>query len=158
MDGVVGDVEALRSKILEQAREQAAKTLDRAQRVAERDLVYARQEAEEIKTERRAKLQPMMEQERRMATVAAKMEARRKLLEKKDEMVSRIFAEAEARLVEMRGSEAYVEIVSRSIEEGVASIDGDAIIEFGEKDERIFTPEAISSIESRLASSLGKSF
>jgi vacuolar-type H+-ATPase subunit E/Vma4 len=156
MGGVVGDVDALRSEILKQAQEQVAGTLDRAQRVSERDLVYARAEAEEIRSQQRAKVQPMAEMEKRKTIAAADMEARRKLLEKKEELVSRIFTEAEKRLEELRGSDAYMDIIHKLIEEGVAGIGGDAIVEFGEKDENIFTPEAISSIESNMTESLGK--
>lgn len=156
MGGVVGDVEALRTEVLKQAREQAASTLDRAQRVSERDLVYARQEAEEIKSQQRVNVQPMAEMEKKKTIAAAKMEARARLLEKKEELVSRVFAEAENRLEELRGSEAYMDIIRKLIEEGVVSIGGDAIVEFGEKDEGILTPEAVSLIESRVAESLGK--
>lgn len=156
MAGVVGDVESLKNKILEQAREEASKTLDRAQRVAERDLVYAREEAEEIKAQQRAEIQPLLEAEKKKIIVTAEMEARKKLLEKKEELVDRIFAEAENRLIELRGSKDYVDIISRSIEEAVTTINADAIVEFGEKDSDIFAPDDISSIKSRIAESLGK--
>jgi vacuolar-type H+-ATPase subunit E/Vma4 len=156
MPEVVGDVEALKNKILEQAREEASKALDRAKRVAERDLVYAREEAEEIKAQQRTEIQPLLEAEKKKIVVAAEMEARKKLLEKKEELVDRIFAEAENRLIELRGSKDYVGIISRSIEEAVTAIDADAIIEFGEKDSDIFTPDAISFIESLVAESLGR--
>ncbi len=156
MAGVVGDVEALKSKILEQAREEALKALDRAKRVAERDLVYAREEAEEIKAQQRAEIQPLLEAERKKTIVAAEMEARKKLLEKKEELVDRIFAEAEKRLIELRGSKDYVDIISRSIEDAVTTINADAIVEFGEKDNDIFAPDDISSIKLRIAESLGR--
>ena len=156
MPEVVGNVETLKNKILEQAREEASKALDRAQRVAERDLVYAKEEAEEIKAQQRAEIQPLLEAEKKKTLVTAEMEARKKLLEKKEELVDRIFAEAENRLIELRGSKDYVDIISRSIEEAVTTINGDAIVEFGEKDSDIFTPDYISSIESRIAESLGR--
>ncbi len=156
MAGVVGDVEALKSKILEQAREEASKALDRAKRVAERDLVYAQEEVEEIKAQQRAEILPLLEAEKKKIIVAAEMEARKKLLEKKEELVDRIFAEAENRLIQLRGSKDYVYIISRSIEEAVTTINGDAIIGFGEKDSDIFTPDYISSIKSRVAESLGE--
>jgi vacuolar-type H+-ATPase subunit E/Vma4 len=156
MAGVVGDVESLKNKILEQARDQASRALDRAQRVAERDLVYAREEAEEIKAQQRAEVQPLLEAEKKKTIVAAEMEARKKLLEKKEELVDRIFTEAENRLIELRGSKDYVDIISRSVEEAVATINGDAIVEFGEKDSDIFTSETTSSMESRVAESLGR--
>ncbi len=156
MAGVVGDVEALKSKILEQAREEASKALDRAKRVAERDLVYAQEEVEEIKAQQRAEILPLLEAEKKKIIVAAEMEARKKLLEKKEELVYRIFAEAENRLIQLRGSKDYVYIISRSIEEAVTTINGDAIIGFGEKDSDIFTPDYISSIKSRVAESLGE--
>ncbi len=156
MAGVVGDVEALKSKILEQAREEASKALDRAKRVAERDLVYAQEEVEEIKAQQRAEILPLLEAEKKKIIVAAEMEARKKLLEKKEELVDRIFAEAENRLIQLRGSKDYVYIIFRSIEEAVTTINGDAIIGFGEKDSDIFTPDYISSIKSRVAESLGE--
>lgn len=158
MGEVVGDVETLKSIILKQAQERAAETLDRARRVSERDLVYTREEAEEIISQQRAKVRLMAEIEKRKALAAAEMEARRKLLEKKEQLVSRIFTEAEDRLEELRGSEAYGSVISKMIEEGVAGIGRDVIIEFGEKDEGIFTPEAISSIESRVTKSLREDF
>jgi len=80
------------------------------------------------------------------------------LLMKKEELVFRIFAEAEKNLEELRGSQAYMSMISKLIEAGVASISGDAIIEFGEKDNSLFTSEAISLIESRVEKSLGEDF
>lgn len=156
MAGVVGDVDALRNQILKQAKEQAAEMLDRAQRVLERDLVYAQEEAEEIRSQQRAKVQPMVEMEKKKVLAAAEMQARRKLLEKKEELVSRIFTEAESKLEKLRGSEVYMDTISKLIEEGVAGINGDVIVEFGEEDKGIFTPEAMSSMESRVAKSLGR--
>ena len=154
MGRVVGDVGALRERILKQAREQAAEILDRARRVSERDLVYAGEEAQEIREQQRSKVDPTAEIEGRKALVDAEMEARRILLEKKDELVSRIFAQVESKLEELRGSETYVDIVTRLIEESVVSIGTKAMVEFGEGDRDIFTPEAISLMESRIAKSL----
>ncbi len=51
MGGVVGDVEALKNAVLRKAQNQAERILDRARRVSERDLAYARQEAEEIRVQ-----------------------------------------------------------------------------------------------------------
>ena len=154
MGGVVGDVNALRDRVLKQAQEQAAEILDRARRVSERDLVYAREEAEEIRSQQRAKVDPMAEMEGRKTLVNAEMEARRKLLEKKDELVSRIFAKAESRLEKLRGSEAYMDIITKLVAEGVASIGTEVTVEFSGKDKDAFTPEAVSSIESHVAKSL----
>jgi len=153
MGRVVGDVEALKSKILEQAREQVTSMLDRARRVSERDLVYAKEEADEIISRQRAAVQPMAEAQKRRTLVGAQMEARRKLLEKKEELVSRAFAEAEKQLEKTRGTEIYTSIISRLIEDGAASIKGDVIVEFSGKDRKTFTPEFISSIESLIAGS-----
>ncbi len=158
MGGVVGNVDALKEKILKQAQEQAANTLDKAKRASERDLVYAKEEAEEIRSQHRAKIQPMSEVEGRKSLMDAEMDARRKLLEKKEELVFRIVAEAESKLEELRGSQAYMDIISKLIEEGVTGIGGDVIVEFGEKDKDVLTPDAISSIESHLRKSLGRDF
>ncbi len=155
MGGVVGDIEALKGRILKQAQEEAAEILDRASRVAERDLVYAREEAEEIASQQRAKTRSLAEIEGRKTIVDAEMEARRKLLEKKEELVARVFVEAENKLEELRGSKTYMDIVAKLIAEGVASIGQGATVEFGEKDRDIFTSKAISSIESHVTESLG---
>ena len=156
MDGTIGDVEALKNQILSQAQEQATRTLDRARRVSERDMVYAREEAEEIRSGHKAEVSPLVEAEKRKYIASAEMEARRKLLERKEQLVSRIFTEAEDRLEELRGTDTYVDIVSGLIEEGVASIGGDAIVEYGKKDRDVFTPEAMSLMEDRVAKFLGK--
>ena len=155
MGGIVGDVGTLKERIIQQAQDEAAEVLDRARRVAERDLVYAKEEAEEIVSQQRAKMGPTAEMEGRKTIVGAEMEARRNLLEKKEELVSRIFAEVESRLEELRGSKTYMDIVTKLIEAGVSSIGESATIEFGEKDKDAFTPEAISSIESHIRKSLG---
>ena len=155
MGGVVGDVGTLRDRILKQAQEESSEILDRARRVAERDLVYAKEEADEIVSQQRAKMGPTAEMVGRKTIVDVEMEARRKLLEKKEDLVSRIFAEAESRLEELRGSKTYMDMLTKLIAEGVASMGAGATIEFGEKDRDIFTPEAISSIESRVTTSLG---
>ena len=59
------------------------------------------------------------------------------------------------KLEELRGSRAYVDMVTGLIAEGIASIGAEAIIEFGEKDRDIFTQATISLMESRLAGSAG---
>lgn len=158
MGGIVGDVGTLKERIIQQARDEAMETLDRARRVAERDLVYAKEEAEEIAAQQRAKTQPTAEMEGRKAIVDAEMEARRNLLGKKEELVSKIFAEAESKLEELRGSKTYMDIVTQLIAEGVSSIGESVTIEFGEKDKDIFTPGAVSSIKSHIAKSLGTGF
>ena len=155
MGTVVGDVEALKGRILKQAQEQAAEILDRAKRVSERDIAYAGEEAQELRDQQRSKIDPMADMEGRKTLMGAEMEARRILLEKKDELVARIFAQAESELEKMRGSETYMNMIARSVEEGVASVGAEATVEFGEKDKDIFTPEAISSMESHIAKSLG---
>lgn len=151
MGGVVGDTGVLRNRIIKQAQEAAAEILDRAKRVSERDMVYAREEAEEIKSKQRESLHPLVEIEGRKTLVDAEMGARRNLLEKKEELVSRIFDEAEDKLEELRGSDEYMEIIAKLVAEGVTSIGANAIIEFGEKDKKIFTSEAISAIKSHIA-------
>lgn len=155
MGGVVGDIESLKNEILKQAREQAVATRERAIRVAERDLFYAGEEAEGIVAQQKAKVAPVLEVEKRKSIAVAEMEARRRLLEKKEELVEMIFSEAQSRLEEMRGSEAYKDMIFKLIDDGVASINGDVIVEFGEKDKGIFTSDFVSFVQSRMIKSLG---
>ena len=156
MGGVVGNVEALKEEILKLARSQADEMVERATKVSERDLVYARQEAEEIISQQKAKVQPLVEIEKKKILVTAQMKARRMLLEKKDELVSRIFAEAETALEKMRGSGEYLDTIVRLLKEGITVIGTEAVVEYGEKDREIFVPKVIASLKQSLEKSLGK--
>jgi len=153
--GGVGNIETLRSEILRQAKEQASAIVDREKRVAERDLEFAREDAKTVREQERSKLQPLVDTEEKKISSAAEMEARRMLLKKKEELVSRLFADVEHKLEEMRNSDLYINIVSKSIESGFKTIGGSLIVEFGEKDKNLFTNKVISSIKSKVSESLG---
>jgi len=152
----VGSLETLRNQVLKQAKEQAATTVDREKRISEHDLEFAKEDAEKIKEQQKVKIQSIVETEKRKTIAAAEMEARRMLLDKKEELVSRLFTETEAKLEEMRGSELYINVISKSIENAVANIGDDLIVEFGDKDKVIFVGDAISSIESNVSNATGK--
>ncbi|MGB9597049.1 MAG: V-type ATP synthase subunit E [Candidatus Poribacteria bacterium] len=153
--GGVGNIETLRNEILRQAKEQASTIVEREQRIAERDLEYAREDAKAIREQERAKLQPLIETEKKKISSSAEMEARRLLLEKKEELVSRLFADVEHRLEQMRGSDSYVDLIAKSIENGFETIGNELIVEYGEKDKEIFSDSFISKIKSRISKSLG---
>jgi len=154
--GGVGNIETLRSEILKQAKEQASTILDREQRVKERDLEFAREDANTIREQERSKLQPLIETEEKKISSAAEMEARRMLLDKKEELVSRLFDEAEAKLEEMRNSKLYTDVISKSIENAVANIGDDLIVEFGDKDKAVFDKNVSSLIELNVSKATGK--
>lgn len=156
MGGITGSVNALKNEILKQAREQALNTVDRAKRVAERDIFYAREEAENAKAQERCKLSSLMEMERKKATAASELEARKMLLQKKAELVSRAFVEAQKKLEELRNFSEYKDMLARLIKEGIFAIDGDAIVEFSGNDKHIFTLEFLTSLRSQIIRSLGK--
>jgi len=153
--GGVGNIETLRNEILRQAKEQASTIVEREQRIAERDLEYAREDAKAIREQERAKLQPLIETEKKKISSSAEMEARRILLEKKEELVSKLFADVEHKLEQMRGSDSYVDLIAKSIENGFETIGSELIVEYGEKDKEIFSDSFISKIKSRISKSLG---
>ncbi|HGE70349.1 TPA: hypothetical protein ENX78_05895, partial [Candidatus Poribacteria bacterium] len=152
--GGVGNIETLRNEILRQAKEQASTIVEREQRIAERDLEYAREDAKAIREQERAKLQPLIETEKKKISSSAEMEARRILLEKKEELVSKLFADVEHKLEQMRGSDSYVDLIAKSIENGFETIGSELIVEYGEKDKEIFSDSFISKIKSRISKSL----
>ncbi len=78
------------------------------------------------------------------------------LLEKREELVSRAFDEAQKRLEEMRGSQAYIDMLDKLIEESVSNIKEDVIVQFGSKDKFLFTSEFVSSIRTHVIKTLGK--
>jgi V/A-type H+/Na+-transporting ATPase subunit E len=153
--GRIGNIETLTEEILSQAKEQASVALEREQRISERDLGYAKEDAEKIKEQQRAKTQSIVETEEKKTRAAAEMEARRILLEKKEELVSRLFDSAESKLEEMRGSKAYLDIISRAIKDAISNIGNNLVVEFGEKDKSVLTKDVISSIQSNISKSLG---
>lgn len=153
--GRIGNIEALRNEILNQAKEQATAAFEREQRISERDLSYAKEDAEKIRAEYLAKRKSIEDGESRKYRSAAEMEARRIQLEKKDELVSRLFDDIESKLEEMRGSKTYLDIVKRSIVDAVSSIGNNLLIEYGENDKGIFSKNVKASIQSDISSALG---
>lgn len=153
--GGVGNIETLRNEILRQAKEQASTIIEREQRIAERDLEYAREDAKAIREQERSKLQPLIETEKKKISSSAEMEARRLLLEKKEELVSRLFADVEHRLEQMRGSDNYIDLIAKSIENGFETIGNELVIEYAEKDREIFSDDFISKVKSKISKSLG---
>lgn len=153
--GGVGNIETLRNEILRQAKEQASTIVEREKRIAERDLEYAREDAKTIREQERSKLQPIVETEKKKISSSAEMEARRLLLEKKEELVSRLFTDVEHRLEQMRGSDSYVDLIAKSIENGFETIGNELIVEYSEKDKEIFSDSFISKVKSRISKSLG---
>lgn len=155
--GRIGNIEALRDEILNQAKEQAIAALEREKRISERDLSYAKEDAEKIKAEYLAKQKFLENVENRKYRSAAEMEARRIQLQKKDELVSRLFDDVESKLEEMRGSKAYIDIIKRSIMGAVSNIGNNLLIEYGEKDKSIFSKDVKANIQSDISDALGKS-
>lgn len=153
--GRIGNIETLKEEILNQAKEQATIVLDRERRIAERDLNYAKEDAEKIKEQQRLKSQSLAEIEARKYKASAEMEARRILLRKKDELVSRLFDAVEAKLEEMRGSKTYIDIIKHSIKEAIPNIGNKLVVEISKEDEKVFTKSVVSSIESEISQMLG---
>jgi V/A-type H+-transporting ATPase subunit E len=152
----VGSLETLRDQILKQAKEQAFAVIEREQRIAEHDLEFAKEDADKIKEQQKARIQSLVDTEKRKILASAEMESRRMLLEKKEELVSNIFAEAKTKLEDMRGSKLYIDAVTKSIENAVDNIGDNLIVEFGEKDKSVFKKDLISSIESSVSKAVGK--
>jgi len=153
--GRIGNIEALREEILNQAKEQASAALEREQRISERDLSYAKEDAEKIKSEYLAKQKSVEDVESRKYRSSTEMEARRMQLQKKDELVSRLFDDIELKLEEMRGSKAYLDIIKRSIMDAVSSIGNSLLVEYGENDKDIFNKNVNASIQSDISNALG---
>jgi V/A-type H+-transporting ATPase subunit E len=153
--GGVGSIDNLRSEILKQAKEQSAALLEREKRIAERDLEFAKEDAEKFKEQQKIKAQSVVDMEKRKIIASAEMEARRILLEKKEDLVSKLFIEAKTKLEEMRGSDLYINVVSKSIENAASAIGENLIVEFCENDKAVFTRDIMFSIKSRVSKAFG---
>lgn len=123
-------VEQIEQRILSDARANAARTRERAEREAERILAQARADAE-----RRARsiLASGREETARMCAQVlsqSRIEARKILRSAREKAIDDVLAGARARLVRIRESAEYPHIFSRLAMEGIALLGhGEAVLE-----------------------------
>lgn len=131
-------------------------------------LKEANQKAEEIKSEARreadAKSDKIIEEGKREAKSIvkkilsnARMKARRKKLEFKDEMCQRVFEEAKDKLLELKeNQEKYKEILKKLIKEGGLAVGGGDLEVLVSKSEDLLTQELIEEIGREISEETGK--
>jgi V/A-type H+-transporting ATPase subunit E len=121
-------VEVLARAVREQAEAEAKKTKEAAQATAEEIIAEAEREASKEREKLRA---AQVEQAKRQSVVrlaAARLEARRRILDAREELLDSVFAKAEERLFNLRKDPSYPRVLSNLVQEGVAALEGDSFV------------------------------
>ncbi len=118
----------LAQAILAQAREEARKITEdaeagalRIKSEAERDAAAQSEKAATAETAR-------AERENASELAAAHVAARRRILEAREELIDRVFAEVSARLDAVRKDSSYPRILRDLLNEGISALEGDSFI------------------------------
>jgi len=147
----IENINSLTNEIINQSKKEAEAIVDRAKRAAEHDIRFAHEDAEAIRKEYRTKAKKLALQEERKVFTQAHQNARKMLWQKKQELVSKVFDEAEKELKEFRNSPDYRESLITLTKEGIEGIGrGKMKVFINPKDEKFFTDELIKELESSL--------
>lgn len=144
-------IRALRQEILSKAQRQAEALLEEAKEEREAARRQAEKRAQAIREE-------ILDEARKEATLtkqriisAARLEAQRMLLAKREELISRVFAEVRNRLAELRRSDAYPDILRRLILEAAASLGGGELIVWAnEEDMALLSDQFLAQVAQEL--------
>ena len=148
----IEDIKSFTNEIISQARKEAESIIDRAKRAAEHDIRFAREDAEAIREEYKAQTKKLALQEERKVFTEARQEARQKLWQKKQELVSKAFDTAEKKIRKFRNSSGYRDSLIALAREGVEGIgEGKMTVLVNPEDVEFFTNELLSEMESNLS-------
>ena len=148
---IYGDPEKVVREVLQKAKEEADSLVQRAEKVRERRLERAKEELSQPQAEVLAQARLGAQREKEKLMTSAKLEAKMKVLRKKEELVNRVFQQAIQRLQDIRRSPDYPEIISRLIEEAVHALgDKELIVEYDSKDNSVFTQGFKDELANRL--------
>jgi ribonuclease Y len=144
---VAEGIRALRREILSKAQSQAEDLTEAAK--GERDA--ARQQAEEkaqaIKEEILRSAREEAASTKQQGISAARLEAQRKLLAKREELISQVFTEAQKRLTELRHSDAYPNVLRRLLVEAAAGLGGgNLVVLANEEDRALLSDEFLAQV------------
>ncbi len=122
------NVNLLVEAVLAQANAEAKKIKESAQAAALQIVAQAEQQADRQRQTIRLADTERANRESAATLGAAHVQARQKVLEAREELIDRVFAQVEERLAESRNGPAYPRILVDLVREGVAALEGESFI------------------------------
>jgi V/A-type H+/Na+-transporting ATPase subunit E len=140
---------------------QCEKIISDAKGEAQKILAEAKQQAAKLEEERNAQAQRELEQERLRSIASARLEAKRRLLETKDEILRKYEDEALRYLQEFVKSPAYKDFLLNMVKDGVTKIGTGAVVQVNASDRNLLqnssdfqlSPDSIDCIGGAVISS-----
>lgn len=157
MEDPIASSEELRKEIQEQSQTEAEAILRQAEKEARKIMENAQAEAEKVRSNILKKAEMQAEAVRRRIFSSVHLEIKRKILEDREALLSRLFQKVEDKLNTFRTHRDYVAFLKKLLMEGVLALDAEALrILAGEIEKKLLTRKVLSEIEKELASKKGK--
>ncbi|XRO76278.1 V-type proton ATPase subunit E [Methanocaldococcus sp. 10A] len=121
-------VDKIKSKILEDAKAEANKIIAQAEEEKAKILEKAREEAEKRKAEILKKGEKEAEMTKSRIISEAKLEAKKKLLEAKEEIIEKAIEKLKEELVKLPGQPDYKDKLIKLIRDGAVSLGGGELV------------------------------
>jgi len=115
-------LEALKQEILKSAEVRRKEILEEAESEAEKIIAEAKAHAERIIEKKRESIVKDLMEKRKAAYAVARLEGKKKIMSKRDEIVRKAFEEARRKLIELKDSDKYLEILSKYIIEAIKEL------------------------------------
>jgi len=157
MEDPIASSEELRKEIQEQSQTEAEAILRQAEKEARKIMENAQAEAEKVRSNILKKAEMQAEAVRRRIFSSVHLEIKRKILEDREALLSRLFQKVEDKLNTFRTHRDYVAFLKKLLMEGVLALDAEALrILAGEIEKKLLTRKVLSEIEKEMASKKGK--
>jgi V/A-type H+-transporting ATPase subunit E len=144
---VAEGIRALRREILSKAQSQAEDLTEEAKKEKEAARQQAEEKAQAIKEEILHSVQEEAASTKQQGVSAARLEAQRMLLARREELISQVFAEAQKRLTELRRSDAYPNVLRRLAVEAATGLGGGNLIVWANKeDTALLSDECLAQV------------
>lgn len=124
----IGDINALKGAIMEEAQREARQILDEAEAKASGVIRPVEREVNVQREEIVARAEEQAESYRRHAISAARLSAQNLKLQQREKLLNRVFEAASEKLTELPDAEGYSEIVQHLIRQAVARLEVDAAV------------------------------
>jgi V/A-type H+/Na+-transporting ATPase subunit E len=134
---------------------QYAKTISDAKAQADKILSDATQQAEKILEEREVQARKDLEEEKLRSIAAARLEAKRRLLVTKDEILTKYEDRALGYLKEFAQSPDYKDYLLKLVKDGVSKIGSDAVVEVKASDRQLLQNPKNFQLSSKNLVSIG---
>jgi V/A-type H+-transporting ATPase subunit E len=118
-------LEALKQEILKSAEARRKEILEEAKSEAEKILAEAKARAERIIKKKRESIIKDLGEKKKAAYAVARLEGKKKVMCKRDELVRKAFEEARKRLIEIKDTDKYLEILAKYIIESLKELNID---------------------------------